>query len=307
LEVDWIAADWGTSNLRVWAIRPDGSPRLVAESDLGMSRLKPSEYAGVLDKFCSKLVRSDGEAIDVVICGMAGAKQGWLEAHYLEAPATLPSLGAHAVRPQDASPRLRPRILPGICIRTPGNEDVMRGEETQLLGLTALMPDFSGTVILPGTHSKWASLDNGTLSHFATAMTGELFHALGSHTVLAQSISSSVGGAMSPEGVSSGLADGLEAPQRLTSMIFKVRAASLLSARDAEWCRGYLSGLLIGAEVGGNADWLAGQDVVPLLGSPRLVPIYLEALRLLGKEGQAVDAAQATIEGLKASYSRERT
>jgi len=86
-----------------------------------------------------------------------------------------------------------------------------------------------------------------------------------------------------------------------------VRAASLLSGRDAAWCRGYLSGLLIGAEVGGHLDRLAGQDVVPVLGSSKLTPIYLQALGLAGMAGEAVDGAAATIAGLKAAYLRERT
>lgn len=305
--VDWIAADWGTSNLRVWAIAPDGTAHPVAEAEHGMSRLAPGEYAGVLSAICADLTREVGPPVDVVICGMAGARRGWLEAPYVDAPTPLGSLGAHAVRPPDAGPRLRPRILPGICIRTPGSEDVMRGEETQLLGLSALRPAFSGTVILPGTHSKWARMEGDTLAHFSTAVTGELFHAMAGHTVLSQSLGPTDEGTMAPEGISAGLADGLDSPQRLTGMLFRVRAASLLSGRNAAWCRGYLSGLLIGAEVGGHLDWLAGQADVPVLGSPKLTPIYLQALALAGIAGEAVDGARATIAGLKAAYSRERT
>lgn len=305
--VDWVAADWGTSNLRIWAIAPDGSAHPVAESGHGMSRLAPGEYAGVLNDICSTLAREDGQPIDVVICGMAGARQGWLEAPYVEAPTPLGLLGAHSVRPPGAGPRLRPSILPGICIRTPGSEDVMRGEETQLLGLSALRPGFSGTVILPGTHSKWARMEGDTLTHFSTAMTGDLFHAMAGHTVLSLSLASADEVAMAPEGIAAGLTDGLESPHRLTAMLFRVRAASLLSGRDAAWCRGYLSGLLVGAEVGGHLDWIAAQNVVPVLGSPHLTPIYLQALALAGIAGEAVDGAGATIAGLKAAYSPERT
>jgi len=304
--VDWVAADWGTSNLRVWAMAPDGTDHPVAESEHGMSRLAPGDFADVLSGLCTNLAREDGQPIDIVICGMAGARQGWLEAPYVDAPTPLGSLSAHAVWPSDAGPRLRPCILPGICMRTPGSEDVMRGEETQLLGLSALRPGFSGTVILPGTHSKWARMEGDMLAHFSTAMTGELFQAMAGHSVLSQSLATADAGATAPEGISAGLADGLESPQRLTGMLFRVRAASLLSGRDAAWCRGYLSGLLIGAEVGGHLEWLAGQDVVPVLGSPKLTPIYVQALALAGITGEVVDAAEATIAGLKAAYSRER-
>lgn len=305
--VDWVAADWGTSNLRVWAVGPESKASFITETNTGMGRLGPGDYAGILEDICADLSRKDDQPIDVVICGMAGAKQGWLEAPYVEAPAELRTLGAHAVVPADAGPRLRPRILPGICIRTIGGEDVMRGEETQLLGLSALRPGFSGTVILPGTHSKWAHMQGQTLVRFSTAMTGEVFHALASHTVLSQSLAAQPGNEMAEGGVSAGLANGLEAPQRLTSMLFKVRAASLLSGRDAAWCRGYLSGLLVGAEVGGHLDELQGQEIVPVLGSARLAPIYLQALSMSGYRGEAIDISEATIAGLKAAYLGNNT
>src|SRR5439155_22401473 len=90
--------------------------------------------------------------------------------------------------------RFSPRILPGVCQRLTGAEDVMRGEETQLLGLGTLWPGFSGVVCLPGTHSKWVQLTGRRVERFATAMTGELFEVLRTHSVLRHSFAGPVQG-----------------------------------------------------------------------------------------------------------------
>ena len=306
MSVDWIAVDWGTSNLRAWGISPDGKAGPAAESDKGMGKLTREQFPGVLDEICAGFAGTGGDPLDVWICGMAGARQGWLEAPYLEAPTALNRLGDGAVRPTGASTRLAPRILPGICQRTAGEEDVMRGEETQLLGLLSLRPGFAGTVVMPGTHSKWAVIDSGRLLRFSTAMTGELFEVIGTHSVLRHSLAGRSSGPETEAGVAAGLAAGLESPERLTGLLFKARAASLLSNRGPDWCSGYLSGLLIGAEVGGHRGWMSGTDVIPLIGSARLGRIYGAALAQIGIQSEIIDATQATIAGLQAARHQEQ-
>lgn len=304
-KLDWIAVDWGTSNLRAWPIFADGRRGAMVESDQGMGKLARDQFAGVLDAVTDGMLADDPTPVDVVICGMAGARQGWLEAPYLDAPTELGRLGAGAVYPQGSNDRLRPRILPGVCQRTNGQEDVMRGEETQLLGLLALRPGFSGTVIMPGTHSKWAQIENGRLTRFSSAMTGELYEVLSTHTVLRHSFNGERNGPATQEGLDAGLSAGLETPQLLTGLLFKTRAASLLAGRGPDWCSGYLSGLLIGAEIGGHADWARGQPIIPLIGSSRLAAIYAAALKRIGIESEAIDATEATLAGLAAARHQE--
>ena len=140
-----------------------------------MSKLTPDAYPVVLGALLSGNFPWKGSQIDVLICGMAGAKQGWMEAPYLDAPADLETLADRAVVPAMPDARVSARILPGICQRATSQEDVMRGEETQLLGLGTLWPGFSGVVCMPGTHSKWVQLTGRRAERFTTAMTGELF------------------------------------------------------------------------------------------------------------------------------------
>lgn len=300
---EWVAVDWGTSNLRAWGIAPDGEVVRSLESDRGMARLGPADYPGVLAGLLAEVEMARPGPAEVLVCGMAGARQGWQEAPYLEAPAALGNLLSSAVQPQDAGPGLKVRILPGICQKAPGGEDVMRGEETQLLGLLALRPGFSGTVCMPGTHSKWVEIEGGRVKRFATAMTGELYEAIGTHTVVRHALAGERAGPATEDGIEAGLAAGLAAPELLSSLLFRTRAAALLSERGPDWCSGYLSGLLVGTEVAGHCDWL-GSAPVPLIGSPRLCRLYGAAVAKAGGRSEAIDATEATIAGLKAARSQ---
>lgn len=294
--VEWVAVDWGTSNLRAWGIGSAGEITFARSSPDGMGRLTREQYPSVLTGLLSEV----RESVDVLICGMAGARQGWLEAPYLDAPADLGTLARGAVRPDMPGAQFAASILPGVCQREVGAEDVMRGEETQLLGLSALIPGFSGLVIMPGTHSKWALLDGTILTRFSSAMTGELFELLRVHSVLRHSLGGELEGEERDIGFDAGLALGLDKPERLTATLFKVRAGALLSGRSPAWCAGFLSGLLIGAEIGGQRNWI-GSAEIPLIGSVGLCSLYQGALARLGAKSRIVDATDATLAGLKAA------
>lgn len=290
--------DWGTSNVRAWGIVADGTTAFETSSDKGMGHVARDEFPSVLNQMIA--ARLGERSYDVIICGMAGARQGWLEAPYIDTPADLTALKAGAVRPAGADARLRPAILPGVAQRGAGREDVMRGEETQLLGLLHLRPGFEGVAILPGTHSKWAEIRNSRLVRFTTGMTGELYDVLGTHSVLRHSLNGERNGPATEDGVAEGLTVGLDAPGLVTASLFRTRSAALLSAKGPDWCAGYLSGLLVGAEIGGHRDWLDG-GVVPLIGSDRLCRLYGAALQRISVESVAIPAAEATIAGLKAA------
>lgn len=300
--VDWVAVDWGTSNLRAWGIGPDGEVAFEKSSPKGMGKLTREEFPGALAELLDGVApASAGGTLDVLICGMAGARQGWLEAPYLEAPTDLRGLLDGAVRPVMPGGRIAPAILPGVCQKA-GADNVMRGEETQLLGLAALMPGFSGVVCMPGTHSKWAQLAGTRIERFSTAMTGELFEVLRTHSVLRHSLNGDLDGPGRAEGFAAGATAGLDHPEQLLGTLFQVRAGSLLSGRQPDWCAGYLSGLLIGTEIGSNRH-LIGSQAVPLIGSPTLCALYAQVLAMIGARGDAMDATQIVLAGLKAARS----
>lgn len=302
-EAAWIAVDWGTSNLRAWGIGADGEMRFAVSSGDGMSKLAPEGYPGALTALVADRIGEHGPPLDVLICGMAGARQGWREAPYVEVPADLGALASGAIMPPMPEGRLRPRILPGICQRETGAEEVMRGEETQLLGLASLSPGFAGTVCMPGTHAKWVRLADRHVERFATAMTGEMFELLRAHSVLRHSLDGDLHGAARDEGFAHGLALGLDAPGRLLSQLFKVRTAALLSGRTPDWCAGYLSGLLIGSEIGGARSWI-GRETVAVVGDETLSALYAAGIEAAGGQARIVDGTEAVLAGLAAARTQ---
>jgi 2-dehydro-3-deoxygalactonokinase len=300
---EWIAVDWGTSNLRIWGMGPGDKPVFAAESDRGMGKLKREEFAPALLHLVTPKTGDASKPLPVVICGMAGAKQGWVEAPYVDTPADLATLVTRGV--EVSAGHLNGRILPGVAQRTTGAEDVMRGEETQLLGLLHLRPKFEGVAILPGTHSKWVEIAAGRIVRFQSAMTGELYEVLSKHSVLRHSFVGEAQGPATEAGVAAGMDAGIAEPELVTGLIFRTRAAALLSGKGADWCSGFLSGLLVGAEVAGHRRWLA-DAAVPLIGSARLCRLYGAALQRLGIESEAIDATDATLAGLIAARSMAR-
>jgi 2-dehydro-3-deoxygalactonokinase len=298
---DWVAVDWGTSNLRAWGIGPDGDITFERSSPKGMGKLTREEFPAALSEVLDGVDAARAAPLDVVICGMAGARQGWLEAPYLEAPTDLRGLLAGAVRPAMPDYTLAPAILPGVCQKG-GSDNVMRGEETQLLGLAALKPGFSGVVCMPGTHSKWAELSGTRIERFSTAMTGEMFELLRTHSVLRHSLTGTLDGPGRDDGFETGARTGLADPAQLLGTLFQVRAGALLSDRQPDWCAGYLSGLLIGTEIGSNRH-LIGQNAVPLIGSPQLCALYARVLDMIGARGDTQDATAIVLAGIKAARS----
>lgn len=302
-EVDWIAVDWGTSNLRAWGMTEAGAVLAARESDRGMGRLSPGEFPGVLAEVTRGWTARDPGAgpLPVLICGMAGARQGWCEAPYLPVPT--PPLGPGAVTPGDAPPGLAVRVLPGLSQAAP-REDVMRGEETQIAGALQCAPEFEGTICLPGTHCKWASVAGGRVTGFQSFLTGELFELLGTRSVLRHGLAGA--GADQPAfdaAFGTAVAESLGDPTALSATLFRVRAAGLLGPLPPDAAAGRLSGLLIGAELAACRPFWAGAPVI-VIGAGPLIDLYCKALDAAGAAPpRRIHATEATLAGLRAAQA----
>lgn len=254
--------------------------------------LPDHSFGAVLEKHLQALdAPSD---LPVVVAGMAGARGAWKEAAYLETPTSLDALHQRAVR-VDGFAR-DTRILPGVCQREKGREDVIRGEETQLAGACA-QERRSGLFCLPGTHSKWARLEEGRLTEFTTFMTGELFALMSEHSVLRDMVAKGTGDSASPtfsEAVSEMLADGAG----LTGKLFSVRAASLLNGDAAPDAKARLSGLLIGAEIAAMRGALLDEAKALLIASGAQARAYQKALSTAGIESEILDGHDLVRRGL---------
>ena len=293
MQASWIAVDWGTSNLRAWAMGTDG---ILAHgsSDKGMGALKPDQFeAALLDVVAPWL----GNRTLVLACGMVGARQGWVEAHYRSVPCT-PTDPAALMRVQTQDPRLDVRIAPGLSQAKPA--DVMRGEETQLAGALALYPGCDGVFCLPGTHSKWVHISAGEVVSFQTFMTGEMFALLSTQSVLRHSLTAE---GWDDAEFDAGLSDALSRPERIATRLFSLRAEGLLHGMTAPQARARLSGLLIGIELAGAKPYWLGQSV-KLIGADKLSALYARALAKQGLQAESLDATACTLAGLSALHAQ---
>ncbi|MBZ5489012.1 2-dehydro-3-deoxygalactonokinase [Halomonas aquamarina] len=306
-ELAWIAVDWGSSNLRAWAMDAQDQVMADAGSDKGMLALAPERYEAELLRLVQDWLPDSGQT-DVVVCGMAGARQGWREAAYLPVPAALRKLSQGAVSPRLEGTRLRVHLLPGLSQSHP-HFDVMRGEETQLAGLVAEKPDFSGRVCLPGTHAKWATLESGAVTQFTTYLTGELYQLLADQSVLKHSVGSDdLDDPACQAAFTRAVAEAHAAPQAFSSRLFGLRAQDLLDSRLPSGSArlavlsARLSGLAIGLELSDACREQPGDEPVTLIGNPALCRRYRVALDAIGYPATHLDGNSAVLAGLRLAH-----
>jgi 2-dehydro-3-deoxygalactonokinase len=286
-----IAVDWGTSSFRA-ALMVQGAVVEHRHNDQGILNIQPGGFASALTEFCGDWMQTPNAL--TLICGMAGSAQGWQLAPYLSCPCALNQLAHNLVwlKPQQLA------LVPGISCELPHAPDVMRGEETQVLGALQLTSQSSATVVLPGTHSKWITVKEGKIERFATYMTGEWYALLGKHSILSRTLPQ----ALSPSDTDpmdlAAFDQGVLLAQKGQSIlhtIFSVRTRSLMDRQSPTQAQAYLSGLLIGEELRAQAADLRGPLVV--IANPALQQRYLRALNLLGAQCQVM-GDEATWQGL---------
>jgi 2-dehydro-3-deoxygalactonokinase len=285
-----LACDWGTTNLRAWTL--DGKGAVVAQQDfpLGVSKLAPGEAARRFESDVRPAL--DARGLPAVLCGMIGSNLGWTAVPYADCPAGLGDLAMGLTSVADDV-----RIVPGLrCEGIAGAPDVMRGEETQILGWLAQHPARrEGRHLLchPGTHAKWVLIEGGRIVRFVTAMTGELFAVLGQHSLLKSDAPATDDAAFDEGLAAAGQGDALAA------RLFTARARVVGGAAEARSTPSYLSGLLIGAEVAGVPKLLGDLPrQVSLLGDAALCARYRRALVRIGVAVEAFDGEAAAIAGL---------
>ncbi len=286
--MDWIAIDWGTSNLRAWSMTDAGETIDQLVSPAGMATLKPTQFESTLLELVSHWIGK--RTVPIIACGMVGARQGWTEAPYTVAPC--PAALTEFVKAPATDPRLDARIIPGICQKIP--PDVMRGEETQIAGFLAGNPGFDGVLCLPGTHTKWVHVSACEIVSFRTFMTGELFGLLSTQSVLRHS----VGG----DGWDfAAFADALDItrsrPESLAARLFELRAEDLVLGLSGATARSRLSGMLIGAELAAARSYWLGQQVA-LIGASDITSIYAVALNAQGVDPIVAEGDTMTLAGL---------
>lgn len=279
-EAALIGVDWGTSNRRAWLFDPGGGIVAKRCDEYGIAKNGATGFSESLQRLIGDWPHSP-----TLMAGMIGSRNGWIEAPYIECPAGLAEIAAHLV---PVGGRMDLTIVPGLS-SIEGRGDVMRGEETQIVGLAA--GGGLSLVILPGTHSKWVRIVDKRIANFRTFPTGELFAAILDHTVIG---ALAEGHEVTPDGFDRGLVHAGEG-QFLLGNLFAARADILLGLSSPRDCAGYLSGLMIGTEVDEGLTLFGQQERIAVVGSDRLVGWYARALESSGAtiERLGEDAAAA--------------
>ncbi|MEO6801853.1 MAG: 2-dehydro-3-deoxygalactonokinase [Granulicella sp.] len=288
-----IAIDWGTSNFR--AFRLEGAGHILERRSFsgGILHIEKGHFAETLRIQVGDWLAAGENRI--LLCGMVGSRQGWVEAKYLSCPIGVQDLANALIQLPFEGADVR--LVPGVAGEDSyGVPEVMRGEETQAMGMSNA-PDGAAIVCLPGTHSKWICLENRTIISFITCMTGEVFSALRTGTTLAQMMTADV--AIDSTAFLRGVDRSADAGGFLHHL-FSVRTLALMDKLEEEVSASYLSGLLIGHEV--RASMPTGAHV-HLIGTAQLCSLYAMAIEHCGGSVTLEDQ-DAAVRGLTAIARR---
>jgi 2-dehydro-3-deoxygalactonokinase len=311
-----ILADWGTSCLRA---------SLCSQNNNGFQLISTVQGPGVkstqaLEETFFSLVGAwleEHGRLPALLCGTIGSNIGWVNTPYVECPAVPGKIGDSLTRFEARGCKIA--IVPGLTCRNPlGMPDILRGEETQLLGWLLQLPPHEPAprlVCLPGTHTKWALIKNDRVEVFLTGMQGELFDILKRHSMLLPKTTdalpaSQAAAALDPEHkrlFAEGIKLSLNTTQaNLIHTLFAVRSRVVRENLSASQAQEFLSGQTIGADVKGAIDTFRAlvniNAGVTLIGTPELNARYAIALDAIGVACSTVDGAEASLAGLYALY-----
>jgi 2-dehydro-3-deoxygalactonokinase len=311
-EASFVAGDWGTSHLRILLCDTNGAV-LDRRQGPGAAETRGRDsgdhdaahrYTVAFDSLTAAWEAAHG-MLPAVLCGMVGSTIGWIHAPYVPCPAQPEQIVESCVTAHAG----QVHIVPGLsCRNRLDAPDFLRGEETQILGALHLVPALRrGTRILclPGTHTKWVVLEEGSVREFFTAPTGEIFALLRDHSVLVRKPAGA--DAFDADAFKEALAHFNDSPDaQLLHRIFECRSRQLSGELAAQSADAYLSGLLIASDVHGALHMLADSitAAVHVIGAPSLTQLYAAGLGSHGCEATQMDGAQAALAGLTYVHGR---
>jgi 2-dehydro-3-deoxygalactonokinase len=286
-----IAIDWGSSSFRAYLMSANGEICDEFASGDGIASVAAGSYPATLRRLIGRWLEAH-PSLPVIASGMIGSRHGWREAAYVKCPAG-PREVATQLTPVEADGR-RVVLAAGLsCVDESGQPDVMRGEETEIFGIADAG---ARTIVLPGSHSKWAKVDGDRIVAFKTFVTGELFAALRDHTVagaFAKAAPAKSPGEAFMLGARRGAAAAVcKGRSGVIGLLFGARSLPLMGALREDDAGEYLSGLLIGAEIG-EAQRLFPDEAPHIAGAEALVERYLAAFAALDVSARAAPTRAA--------------
>ena len=289
-----IGVDWGSSSFRAYRMAGDGAILDAVATADGVATIAPGGFPAAFRRLVGAWLEGR-PALPVLASGMVGSRNGWREAPYVKCPADPRAIGERFVAVEADGRRVL--IVPGLsCEDDNGEPDVMRGEEVEILGIAEAG---ACLVVLPGSHSKWAVIEDGQVTRFKTFVTGEVFAAIKDHTLIgafARAAPPQPPGEAFLRGVRRGGSAEGDEQGGLLGALFGARSLPLMGKLAEADAGEYLSGLLIGAEIA-EARRLFPDDRAHVAGANALKTRYLAAFAALGERVSAA-APDAAARGL---------
>jgi 2-dehydro-3-deoxygalactonokinase len=298
-----LAIDWGSSSMRAALLDDAGAVLAERRAPRGMLTIAPGGFAEVFEQQVGDWMDEPGTRC--LMAGMVGSKQGWVEAPYCACPAGLDEIAAalQAIDAQHPARRGRIAIVPGVSCERDGVPDVMRGEETQVFGALDLLGLDAGVFLLPGTHSKWVTVEGGGIREFSTVMSGEFYDLLRKHSILSRTLGpADAEVAFDTAAFDRAVGTALQAGSLLQTA-FSVRTLALFGRMSAEALASYLSGLVIGEEL--RCRPLPRGVKVVIVGAPALARRFERAFGLAGVASVLL-GDEAAWRGLHVIHARAR-
>jgi 2-dehydro-3-deoxygalactonokinase len=279
-----IALDWGTTSLRAYLVDNQAAVIDAISSNQGILNVTGGDFDTVFEQVSDRWLTQHGH-LPVIASGMIGSRQGWREAPYIACPAGAADIAARltAVTTRSGGTLW---LVPGVSFTdASGVADVMRGEETQLIGELAAKPGPQRLFVLPGTHSKWVRIEQDRISWLATFMSGEVFAVLCEHSILGRLMDGHADDAAAFRRGLDYAAVTDPAQGGLLKRLFSARTLGLFGQLPGAALHAYLSGLIIGCEIGEGLACLGHtehENVISVIGSSALSQLYVEALTYRG-------------------------
>jgi len=291
-EIDWIAIDWGTTNFRAWIIKNNKILKEINRPH-GIKNIPNKNFEDILNKNI-KIPKKNNRKIKIISCGMIGSKQGWLDTGYEK---NLNLTKNNLVKVKTKNKNIDFYIVKGLSQKQP--YDVIRGEETQILGYLESDKKFSGFICLPGTHSKWIKITKGKLINFKTYMTGELFEIISRNSILKHSINDKK---INLKIFKNSVLLSQKKYFNLFEYLFEFRSRSLLTKKKY-YPKSELLAYLIGNEIKSNINELRNFKVI-IIGSDFNSKLYSQAMQILKIDNKIINSKNITINGLKILFNK---
>ena len=295
-----VFIDWGTTNFRAYKFDLKANKVLKKiETDKGILNLKNrKQYINIiLDTLRKFRLKKDQY---ILMAGMVGSKKGLYEVPYVPVPTTIKKISLKI--PVKKISNINIRIVPGLVYKKNNFLDVIRGEETLVIGaINKVKIRKYCFLCCPGTHSKWISIENKKFKSFSSYMSGEIYSAIYKCTILLQSLQKS-SNKFSKNYFIKGL-NLIKKGYSFPNILFKIRTMDLFNQSKPYERNSFLSGLIIGMEINDiSKQKKIYKSTVILIASGALTKMYSISLNYYKIKYNLVNADECFINGMKKIY-----